>query len=300
MNALEIRILEVSPAVVNFNFEEIKEYAQKLSNDYKSLEFNDTTMKDCKKTLAEVRKIPKNIDAFRMETVNAASPSINKFVGECKEIKDLFSDVILKLDEKVKKYEEEQKRLKQLKIDSIISQGYEQAEIEPKFQQVVQGSDWLNTTKSEKEIVDELTYELKQCASNQNAYYSNCELVETYIKLANSEYTLGVGLDVQQFVKMLDYKTIEEVKQAITSQAQRQQQSESEYKARVEVQANAQAQIKAAEVITQATQQIEKLIPVDKQESDTLYERTIRVKGTKAQLVALKSYLEQIGIEVLS
>jgi hypothetical protein len=108
-----------------------------------------------------------------------------------------------------------------------------------------------------------------------------------------------VGLDAQQFIKMLDYKTIIEVKESIEYQAKRQQQSEAEYKAKVEAQATAQAQVKAAEVISQVTQQFDKIIPIEKQESDPLYERTIKVKGTKAQLQALKSYLEQVGIEVL-
>jgi hypothetical protein len=298
MNALEIRALEVTPAVVNFNFEEIKEYAEKLSADYKTLVFDDSSMKECKKTLAEVRKIPKNIDAFRMETVNAASPSLNKFVGECKEIKDLFSEVILKLDEKVKKYEDEQKRLKQLKIESVISQGYEQAEIEPKFQTVEFKSDWLNATKSEKDIVEEIRSQLVICANNQNIYYQNVELIHTLVDLANQKYSLAVPMDPARF--MLDNESIDRIKEMITSTAERQQQSELNYKAKIEAQAQAQATVKAAEIISQVTEQFDKIIPIEKQESDPLYERTIKVKGTKAQLQALKSYLEQVGIEVLS
>lgn len=299
MNYLEVKVLEVSPAVVKFNFEEMSAYAKQLAEDYKGLTFDEETVKEGKKTVAELKKIQKSVNDFKIKTKKKLTESVTLFETQCKDIIAEFDEPIDFISTQLVEFETERIRVKTLSINSLISQGYEQAEIEPKFQTIEFKTDWLNATKKEKEFMDELTYELKQCASNQNAYYSNCELVETYIKLANSEYGLGVGLDVQQFVKVLDYKTIEEVKQAITSQAQRQQQSELEYKARIEAQAIAQAQIKATEVITQATQQIEKLIPVEKQESDPLYERTIRVKGTKAQFVSLKSYLEQIGIEVL-
>lgn len=300
MNALEVRVMEVRPAVVNFNYEEMSTYAKRLAEEYKGLTFDEETVKEGKKTVAELKKIQKSVNDFKIKTKKELTESVALFESQCKDIIAEFDEPINFISAQMDKFEAERIIVKTLKIESLISQGYEQAEIEPKFQTVEIKSDWLNVTKKEKELIEEITYQLKECASNQNTYYSNCELIETYIKLANSQYSLGVGLDSQQFIKMLDYKTIAEVKESIESQAKRQQQSEQDYKAKVEAQATIQATVKAAEVIAQTTQQFDKIIPVEKQESDPLYERTIKVKGTKAQLLALKNYLEQVGIEVLA
>lgn len=300
MNGLEVRVLNVTPAIVEFNYLEMSAYAKQLAEEYRGLTFDEETVKEGKKTVAELKKIQKSVNDFKIKTKKELTESVSLFEAQCKDIIAEFDEPINFISTQLEAFEAERIRVKTLRINSLISQGYEQVEIEPKFQTIEFKTDWLNVTKKEKEIIEEITYELKQCAANQDAYYSNCELVETYIKLANSEYQLGVGLDVQQFIKMLDYKTIAEVKESIESQAKRQQQSEHGYKAKVEAQATIQATVKAAEVIAQTTQQFDKIIPVEKQESDQLYERTIKVKGTKAQLLALKNYLEQVGIEVLA
>lgn len=293
MNALEVRVLEVKPAVVNFNYQEMSEYAKKLAEEYKGLTFDEETVKEGKKTVAELKKIQKSVNDFKVKTKKELTESVTLFETQCKDIISEFDEPINFISSQLEAFETERIRVKTLKIESIISQGYEQVGIEPKFQKVEFKSDWTNATKKESDIIEEISYQLKECANNQNNYYTNCELIETFVKLANSEYQLNVGLDAQTFIKM-DYMTLDQIKEAITQSAQRQQTSEQAYKEKVE----SQAQVKAAEIIEKATEQIEKIIPVESQ-GEPVYERTIKVKGTKTQLVALKNYLEQVGIEVL-
>ena len=294
MNALEVRVLEVKPAVVNFNYQEMSEYAKKLAEEYKGLVFDEETVKEGKKTVAELKKIQKSVNDFKVKTKKELTESVSLFEAQCKDIISEFDEPINFISSQLEAFETERIRVKTLKIESIISQGYEQVGIEPKFQKVEFKSDWTNATKKESDIIEEISYQLKECANNQNTYYTNCELIETFVKLANSEYQLNVGLDAQTFIKM-DYMNLDQIKEAITQSAQRQQTSEQAYKEKVE----SQAQVKVAEIIEKATEQIEKIIPVESQ-GEPVYERTIKVKGTKAQLVAPKNYLEQVGIEVLS
>ena len=294
MNALEVRVLEVKPAVVNFNYQEMSEYAKKLAEEYKGLVFDEETVKEGKKTVAELKKIQKSVNDFKVKTKKELTESVSLFEAQCKDIISEFDEPINFISSQLEAFETERIRVKTLKIESIIYQGYEQVGIEPKFQKVEFKSDWTNATKKESDIIEEISYQLKECANNQNTYYTNCELIETFVKLANSEYQLNVGLDAQTFIKM-DYMNLDQIKEAITQSAQRQQTSEQAYKEKVE----SQAQVKVAEIIEKATEQIEKIIPVESQ-GEPVYERTIKVKGTKSQLVALKNYLEQVGIEVLS
>jgi len=294
MNALEVRVLEVKPAVVNFNYQEMSEYAKKLAEEYKGLVFDEETVKEGKKTVAELKKIQKSVNDFKVKTKKELTESVSLFEAQCKDIISEFDEPINFISSQLEAFETERIRVKTLKIESIIYQGYEQVGIEPKFQKVEFKSDWTNATKKESDIIEEISYQLKECANNQNTYYTNCELIETFVKLANSEYQLNVGLDAQTFIRM-DYMNLDQIKEAITQSAQRQQTSEQAYKEKVE----SQAQVKVAEIIEKATEQIEKTIPIESQ-GEPVYERTIKVKGTKSQLVALKNYLEQVGIEVLS
>lgn len=293
MNYLEVKVLEVTPAVVKFNYSEMSAFAKNLAEEYRGLTFDEETVKEGKKTVAELKKIQKSVNDFKIKTKKELTESVTLFESQCKDIISEFDEPINFISTQLDEFETNRIKVKTLQVQSLISQGYEQTEIEPKFQTIEFRSDWINATKKEKDIIDELAYELKQCATNQTAYYTNCELIETFVKLANSEHELNVGLDAQTFIKM-DHLSLEQIKQLINQSAERQQQSEKAYKEKVET----QAQAKTVEVISKVTEQIDKIIPVESQ-GEPVYERTIKVKGTKAQLVALKNYLEQIGIEVL-
>lgn len=294
MNALEVRVLNVTPAVVEFNYLEMSAYAKQLAEDYRGLTFDEETVKEGKKTVAELKKIQKSVNDFKVKTKKELTESVALFESQCKDIISEFDEPINFISNQLDVFETKRVNHKTFRINSLISLGYELAGIEPKFQNVVFKDDWLNITKKEKEIEEEIRYQLKECANAQDKYYSNCATIQKLIKIANLEKQLSVDIDEQIFIKMIDYKTIEQIEELINQSAERQKKSEQEYKTKVET----QAQVNAAEIIEKATEQIEKIIPVESQ-GETVYERTIKVKGTKTQLVALKNYLEQVGIEVL-
>ena len=77
MNALEVRVLEVKPAVVNFNYQEMSEYAKKLAEEYKGLVFDEETVKEGKKTVAELKKIQKSVNDFKVKTKKELTESLS-------------------------------------------------------------------------------------------------------------------------------------------------------------------------------------------------------------------------------
>ena len=291
MNALEVKVLEVKPAVVNFNFEEMKAYAKQLAEDYKGLVFDDNAVKEGKKTVAELKKIQKSVNDFKIKTKKDLTESVTLFEAQCKDIISEFDEPIQFISEQLEKYEADRIRVKQLRIDSIISQGYEQAEIEPKFQEVKQGADWLNATKSEKDIVEEIRSQLTICANNQNMYYQNVELIHTLVDLANQKYALAVPINAKRF--MIDNESMDRIKEMITSAAERQQQSEIAYKEKVEREANVQAITKVSEIVEQAS----KFVPVEKTEGEPLKTIKLELLGTQSQFDAFREYLKATGMK---
>lgn len=293
MNALEVRVLEVKPAVVKFNFEEMSAYAKQLSEEYKGLVFDENAVKEGKKTVAELKKIQKSVNDFKIKTKKELTESVSLFEAQCKDIISEFDEPINFISDQLEKYESERIRVKQLKIDSFISQGYEEVGIEPKFQKVEQGSDWLNATKSEKDLLQDIKYQLQICANNQTVYYQNVELIHTLVDSANVKYSLGVPMNPVSFVESLDYKTIDQIKESIISAAERQQAQEVEFKAKAEREANAKAMETVSEVIENAS----KFIPVEANAEEPLKTISIMLQGTQAQFDAFKEYLKVSGMK---
>jgi len=197
------------------------------------------------------------------------------------------------ISEQLEKYEADRIRVKQLKIDSVISQGYEEIGIEPKFQNIEQGADWLNATKSEKDLLQDIKYQLQICANNQTSYYQNVELVHALVDSANIKYALGVPMNPVSFIESLNYKTIDQIKESITSAAERQQQSEIAYKEKVEREANVQAITKVSEIVEQAS----KFVPVEKTEGEPLKTIKLELLGTQEQFDAFREYLKATGMK---
>ena len=68
MNALEVKVLEVTPAVVKFNYSEMLEIAKEIKSEYEGLTFTEETVKQGKSTVAEIKKIQKSVNDFKIKT----------------------------------------------------------------------------------------------------------------------------------------------------------------------------------------------------------------------------------------
>ena len=64
MNYLEVKVLEVTPAIVKFNYSEMSAFAKNLAEEYRGLTFDEETVKEGKKTVAELKKIQKSVNDF--------------------------------------------------------------------------------------------------------------------------------------------------------------------------------------------------------------------------------------------
>ena len=77
--------------------------------------------------------------------------------------------------------------------------------------------------------------------------------------------------------------------------AKAQQKKEIEYAEQVE----RESMVKSAAIIEQAIESTKEFVPVQAEEDEPLLKTTVRVRGTKAQLDALKKYIVASGIEIL-
>lgn len=303
MNELQVKVLEVKPAIVKFNYDEMSAVAKQIKSDYENLVFTEETVKDGKKTVAELRKIQKSINDFKVKTKKEATDPVSLFESQCKDLISEFDEPINFISQQLDTFETNRIAEKTALINQMIQKRYEEIGLDEKFKTIEFGADWLNSTKKTKDIEQELEYMLDKCVSDQNAYYTNVELIMTNVKLANAEFSLGVDLDSEIFIKQLDFKTIDQIKEDIKSYAQKQKSNEEAYAKRIqeqeEAKANAKANAKAAETVSKAIESVKDFIPEETKADEPLLTTNFRIKGTRAQFDAIKQYILACGVEIL-
>jgi hypothetical protein len=293
MNALEIKVLEVTPAVVNFNYEEMKQVARNIKAEYEGLIFTEETVKEGKKTVAELKNIQKSINDFKIKTKKELTESVTMFETNCKEIISEFDEPITFISTQLDEFETERIRIKTIVINQLIADFYAAQNVEPKFQTVEFRKEWLNITKKEKEIAQDISHDVRECLSKQEQYYLNVELIKTVAESINAKYQLGVTTQPEIFIPMLDFKDYASIKSQMEQSAERQQAQEQAYKAKVEQEAQTKAFVQVEKVMEEAT----KFIPVEATAEEPTKTINISLQGTQSQFDAFKEYLKASGMK---
>jgi len=105
MNELKIIANNTTPAKVDFNYKEIEEQLNKVLVKYTGLMFTDETVKNCKKSIADLREGQQSLDDFRKDTKKILTESVTEFENECKELYKKFEKTIDPLKEQTDHFE---------------------------------------------------------------------------------------------------------------------------------------------------------------------------------------------------
>ena len=89
-----VLISKTTPAVVSFNYAEIDAQLDVTLKKYSGLVFTEKTLKECKKTLSELKKGKKSLNDFRIKTKKLLTEDITKFEDQCKLLSNKFDTVI--------------------------------------------------------------------------------------------------------------------------------------------------------------------------------------------------------------
>jgi hypothetical protein len=292
MSELQVKVLEVSPAIVKFNFEEMLQVAKQIASEYEGRVFTDETVKEGKKTVAELRKIKKSINDFKVKTKKELTESVATFEEQCKVIMAEFDKPLEFIENQCELFEQKRIEEKTNWVKSVIIENFEILGIESKWQSIEIKKEWLNATTTQKDIRNEVAYQTQLLHQQQQVYYQNVELVRMAVEVAN--VGLDVKLNADNFIYQIDRSSLEEIKYQITLQANRQLQAQEEFKKKVEQEANAKALEQVAEVIQEAA----KFIPVEATEEEPTREIRVSIKGTESQISALREYLKSGGYKV--
>lgn len=299
MNELQVKVLNVSPAKVEFNYEEMLAVAKKIKADYDGLVFEEGTVKQGAKTVAELKKIQKSINDFKIKTKKELTKSVTNFETQCKTIIAEFDEPIKFISEQLEEYETKRVESKTKVINGIIDRLKEESQVEEKFYNLEWNPKWTNKTFCTGEITEEVTNQLNQMISKQNEYYTKLEIIQAHVEIANAKHDLNVPLSETAFYSLADYKTPQEIKEVILNAAEEQKRKEVAFAERVKADEERKANVKVAETVAKAVEQVSDFVPVEKNETAPILTTIFRIKGTREQFDAIKRYIKASGVEIL-
>lgn len=294
-----IRVLENKPAVVNFNYQEISDHLDSVLANYKGLVFTESTVAECKKTIAELRKGQKALSDSRIATKKKLTESVTVFENRCKVLTEKFEKVIIPLTTQNDQFELDRREKKRVEIQSIINALIiEHGLWETYAFQLTILEDYFNKGKAIKAIKTELSTLATSLKVQQDKKEQDEDLIKTKVELANAQHQLiENALLPEPYLRLLEYnKSVAEIDLLINSDAQKI--VDREKKAAEARAAKAAETPKAIEFTQSKSVQIPSAgtsVSEDVSPSRSTITVIYEVTGTDDQLSELETYLDEFS-----
>ena len=284
--AVALRVLENKPAVVNFNYQEISDHLDLVLANYKGLVFTESTVAECKKTIAELRKGQKSLDEFRKATKKQLTESVTAFENQCKILYTRFDEVIQPLTAQQDQFELDRREKKREEIQSVIDSLIAANVLGQKYAvQLVILEDYFNKGKTIKAISAELAALANTLSIQEGKEAQDIDLIKTKVQLANAQYQISLMPD--HYLRLLRFQSVAEIESVILGDAQQLRGQEDE-----------KAEAPKVEVVMQqeparAPEYSSTPVPVATPFGiKTVMTAVYEITGTEEQLSALESFLD--------
>ncbi len=289
MENTEIRIAQKTGAI-EFNFEELKSRLVDEMKYYKGLIFSEDTKKEAKETVADLRKLKKDIRDKRIEVKKSFMHPYDEFEAQVKELDKLIDEPIAFINEQVEEFErkrvEERKKLIFEIYTGIIAEHETVRDYLPL--QRIYDSKWENSTTTKKAIKEAIT-----------GHVEHVEKDLATIRAMESEFE-DKGL--------AKYKTTLELSDAIEIMNQYQKQKEEILKRQKEEEERKRAEAEQKKKITEPEAPVAPAVPAEPVTQEKAKEEFVEPKSRTGairyeviadpfQIAQLESAMREYGIE---
>lgn len=281
---LEVQISR-NNGTIDFNFEDLKEALTAELELYKNLVFTEDTKADAKKTVAELRKLKKQISDKRIEVKKLYMQPYADFEAKVKELDKLINEPIAYISEQIDAFEQKRIEEKRELINDIYLELVSGREDIAGYAELnrVYDSKWENASTSKKSIQEEIASYLDSVANDIAAIKSMESEYEAKALMKYKE--TGVLSDA-----LLTIRQWEKQKEEILK-AEEEKQKQEALKAEEEKQAEAEA-----DEILDAPEPVKEFIePTEK--NDIMKLARYEVKVDPFQQAQLECYMQECGIQ---
>ena len=269
---LEVQISR-NNGTIDFNFEDLKDALTAELELYKNLVFTEDTKADAKKTVAELRKLKKQINDKRIEVKKLYMQPYTDFEAKVKELDKLINEPITFISEQIDAFEQKRIEEKRELINEIYLELVSEREDIAGYAELnrVYDSKWENASTSKKTIQEAIT-----------SYLDSVDNDIAAIESMESEYEAKA---------LMRYKETGVLSDALLTIRQWEKQKEEILKAEEEKQAEAEA-----DEILDAPEPVEEFIePTEKNDIRKL--ARYEVKVDPFQQTQLECYMQECGIQ---
>lgn len=142
------------PAVIDFNFEELKAELTERLHHYNTLVVTEDTIQEGKADRAKLRKLKEAIETRRKEVKKRCEQPYKSFEAQVRELVALIDDPIAAIDKQVKTFEEQERKQKYEEIQAIYDEQVPDTIRDIIPLQRILDQTWLNKTTSKKKITE--------------------------------------------------------------------------------------------------------------------------------------------------
>lgn len=305
MKELQIITNKITPAKVEFNYKDIDEKLDIVLKKYKGLVFTEDTVKDCKKTMAELRKGQKSLDEFRKKTKRLLTESVTEFENDCKRLYKKFDDVIDPLKEQADFFEAQRKEEKRQAVEKLIEEVKETFSLNNKYgNELIVEEKYLNASETISKVKEKLYVKANDLREAQRQEEANINLIKTTVQ--NNNTTHGINLLEDNYLRLMAleesgtiiakiYEDTNKLVKAKEEEKARLERLEQERIAKEQEEQRLQEQYEIeAEIVEETIPDIEIENFEELPEEAPLITKTFKVTGDAGQIKDLETFLNAI------
>lgn len=264
MNELKINeetsvTYQANEIVIN-NYERLEGLVENAAQKYSSLVVSEETIKEAKKSRAELNKLKTTIDNKRKTVKRAYMANVKDFEVKMKSLETKIDPVIKSIDEKTKELDEIQRKEKAEKVQALINEMGSNYDIDPATVEIE--DKWLLKSTTMKKIAEELKDGMlaRQAQAKQLA-----NDIETITKYAESK-----GVEPYGWIEQLKQgQDVPYLLSAIDHAVEQKQQAERVEQAKVQEEATHQKQVGTNIVDTNSGEVVSRKVTLELTVTDT-------------------------------
>ena len=176
---MELKIIKFDNAIIEINFEELKQQLKDRISIYDNLELNEDNIEIINDSKKDLKKLFEAVETKRKELKKALAEPYNQLEAKIKELETLINEPLNKADSFLKEIEERRKENKKKEIEEYFKQVNNNEYI--KFEDIFT-SDMLNKTKTMKEIKSIIDSFVKKIENDLLVIGENVSLKSYYLQ----------------------------------------------------------------------------------------------------------------------
>lgn len=255
-----------TPEIKITNKEKLDALVDAVVKKYSGIVVTEDTLKECKKTLTELRKLSKELNAKRLEKQRQYETPVKEFKAQIDAYINQINDVISDIKQGTDEFEEKRKAEKQEAIQNLINEMAGNYGVDPETIEI--DKKWLNKTTTMKKITEDIANKMKE----QQRLDDDWKIIKKYAQ--------DKGLLADHYQTYIGVFSAFDIEKMIDEDADK----------KAEQDRNQAEELLFVKAVDEETGEIKQAIQ----------QVTFTIKGTEEQLNQVAAYLKNSGVEIVS